>query len=411
MRFGHPMKILAGQMSIESINQDGVWLNEGSADIKLLRDACARETDTRRVPLASKIAKKIPVYDGEAVRHAAELEAKAPQRIRAYQQEWAQVLASGAGAVVIENAVDDIALLDAVTDVFYTIIKREAQLDSGADHFAPAGSNTRIWNGHEKLCIESPELFARYNANAVMAKMCRAWLGPGYQITAQANIVHPGGQAQHCHRDYHMGFQTTERLYEYPAHVHAMSPMLTLQGAIAHSDMPLESGPTKLLPFSQTFLPGYLATARADCVELFEEMHVQLPLKKGDMLFFNPALMHAAGDNKTTDVQRFANLVQVGSAYARTMELLDKTRMSIAVYPALQQLQQTDGWNDTMTQYVVEATAEGYPFPANMEMEPPSNGLAPASQQDMLKHSLKEGDSLQVFRDKVMALQSLKRSH
>jgi len=398
-------------MSIESINSNGTWLNEGSADIRLLKEACARQTGANSVPLASSIEKNIPIYDGQHVREAAAVQSEAPQRAKAFQHEWAQVLLQGAGAVVIKNAVDDIELLDAVTDAFFSIIKREAGSDSGADHFAPKGSNTRIWNGHEKLCVESPELFARYYANDVMSLMCHAWLGPGYQITAQANIVHPGGLAQHCHRDYHMGFQTIERLYQYPSHVHALSPALTLQGAIAHTDMPLESGPTKLLPFSQTFLPGYLSTGRQDCVDFFESDHVQLPLNKGDMLFFSPALMHAAGDNKTTDVDRFANLVQVGSAYGRTMELLDKARMSIAVYPVLLELQKEEGWTTRDTRYVIEATAEGYPFPANMEMEPPLNGLAPPSQQDLLAQSLKQGDSLDVFKEKVLAQQDLKRSH
>lgn len=398
-------------MSIEPINENAVWLNEGSADIKLLREATARKTDSAAVSLASRVISEIPIYDGQAVREAASVQSDSPQRARAFQQEWAQVLLSGAGAVVIENAIDDLGLLDEVTAKFYDIIKREAQSDSGADHFAPKGSNTRIWNSHEKLCVEAPELFARYNANDVMSLVCKAWLGPGYQITAQANIVHPGGQAQHCHRDYHMGFQTTERLYEYPAHVHGMSPMLTLQGAIAHSDMPIESGPTKLLPFSQTFLPGYLSTARTDCIEWFEEKHVQLPLKKGDMLFFSPALMHAAGDNKTTDVDRFANLVQVGSAYARTMELLDKARMSLAIYPALQRLQSSPDWHERFSRYVVEATAEGYAFPANMEMEPPINGLAPLSQQDILTQCLSDNASIDVVSDKIMSQASLKRSH
>ena len=37
-------------------------------------------------------------------------------------------------------------------------------------------------------------------------------------------------------------------LAAYPAHLHRMSPVLTLQGAVAHCDMPVESGPTMLLP-------------------------------------------------------------------------------------------------------------------------------------------------------------------
>lgn len=398
-------------MSINSINDRAVWLHEGLADIQTLRKATARKTNPDSVPLASRIEQEIPVYDGHAVREAATIQSQAPQRARAFQQEWAQVLLDGAGVVAIENAISDIALLDKVTTVFNDILVREAKSDSGADHFAPKGSNSRIWNSHEKLCIEAPELFARYNANDAMALICQAWLGPGYQITAQANIVHPGGQAQQCHRDYHMGFQIPERLYEYPAHVHAMSPMLTLQGAIAHSDMPLQSGPTKLLPFSQTFLPGYLATGRTDCIEWFEAQHIQLPLKKGDMLFFNPALMHAAGDNKTTDIDRFANLLQIGSAFGRTMELLDKTRMSLAVYPVLQKLQANADWQERFSRYVIEATAEGYAFPANMELEPPINGLAPLSEQDLLSQSLAAGESLDNVTEKLLARSSLKRSH
>jgi ectoine hydroxylase-related dioxygenase (phytanoyl-CoA dioxygenase family) len=69
-------------------------------------------------------------------------------------------------------------------------------------------------------------------------------------MTAQINLVHPGGAAQQAHWDYHLGFQTAEVSVEYPVHVHDLSPTLTLQGALAHCDMPIESCPTKLLPFS-----------------------------------------------------------------------------------------------------------------------------------------------------------------
>ena len=34
------------------------------------------------------------------------------------------------------------------------------------------------------------------------ALACEAWLGPGYQITAQTNVVKPGGKPQQPHRDY-----------------------------------------------------------------------------------------------------------------------------------------------------------------------------------------------------------------
>lgn len=402
-------------MSRDSIDVHGSWLNEASADVEGLRTHCERKTDPASVPLAAEIVHEIPVYCGESLRQSAAVcrvghDAIVPEHVRALQHEWAQVLLSGAGVVAIRNAFDDTGLLNKVTEAFNRIIQREASAGSGADHFAPAGSNTRIWNAHEKLCIESPELFAQYNANDAMTLMCRAWLGPGYQITAQANIVHPGGRAQHCHRDYHMGFQQPEHLVQYPAHVHTMSPMLTLQGAIAHSDMPIESGPTQLLPFSQNFLAGYLAAASKDCVKYFEEHYVQLPLQKGDMLFFNPALMHAAGDNNTPDQHRFANLVQVSSAYGRAMELLNRSRMCATLYPVLLAWQEREGWKAHHAHQVIEACAEAYAFPANMELEPPTNGLAPQSQQELMKQCLAEAVPAAEFASRVEAQQALKRS-
>ena len=41
---------------------------------------------------------------------------------------------------------------------------------------------------------------------------------------------------------------------------------------------------------------------------------MQLPLAKGDAVFFNPALFHDAGTNRTADVRRTAHLLHVSSA-------------------------------------------------------------------------------------------------
>ena len=171
----------------------------------------------------------------------------------------------------------------------------------------------------------------------MIALASSAWLGPGYQVTSQVNVVRPGGKAQEPHRDYHLGFLTDEVIARYPTHVHALSPVLTLQGAVAHSDMPLESGPTLYLPYSHQYLPGYLAWRREDFKAYFAEHHVQLPLRKGDAGFFNPALFHGAGSNVSTDIQRMANLLQVSSAFGRAMEQVDRARVVNAVYPALRQ--------------------------------------------------------------------------
>ena len=190
-----------------------------------------------------------------------------------------------------------------------------------------------MWNALEKLAVAEPSVFVDYYASAAIALAASAWLGPAYQVTSQLNVVNPGGTAQSPHRDYHLGFMTDEQAGRYPAHVHALSAGLTLQGAVAHVDMPVESGPTKLLPHSQKYPLGYLAWRRPEVIDLFERHHVQLPLAAGDAVFFNPASFHAAGTNRTSDVRRMANLLQISSAMGRSMESVDRKRMVGAIYP------------------------------------------------------------------------------
>src|SRR5262249_27251762 len=153
------------------------------------------------------------------------------------------VLSDGPGVLVLQGAFDDEQLVDAVTGQFHALIGEERGRTGGGDHFGKAGANDRVWNALEKLALRDPEVFARYYGNDLLALICEAWLGPGYQMTSQVNRVNPGGAAQSPHRDYHLGFMSGEIAGRYPAHVHRLSPVLTLQGAVAHVDMPLESGP------------------------------------------------------------------------------------------------------------------------------------------------------------------------
>lgn len=346
-----------------------------------------RDRDTVRTAYAHSVRHHVPIYDctsldrvlGDAVRRMA------------LQEEWADVLEQGAGVFVLKRAYTDTATIDAASAVFEAIIHDErAAGGAAADHFAKAGANDRIWNAQQKLCLRAPEVFARYYANPFLVAASEAWLGPCYQMTAQVNVVRPGGAAQQAHRDYHLGFQTVGQAQRYPAQVHAMSPFLTLQGAVAHGDMPVESGPTKLLPFSQRYAPGYLAWRRQDFRDYFEAHQRQLPLEKGDVIFFNPALFHAAGENRTTDVQRMANLLQVSSAYGRAMESLDRVAMCEALYPVLLERMAHDDLTLAEIDAVIASCAEGYPFPTNLDSDPPSGGLAPESQQALMSRALRE---------------------
>lgn len=343
----------------------------------------AATTDPRDLRFASAVRSHIPVYDCPALLAVLDDGAARPRLLA----EWAQVMRDGAGVIVLERAYADTTPIDEATAIFEAIIAAERAAGiSGADHFAKAGANDRIWNALEKLCLRAPEVFARYYGNPFLAAAAEAWLGPRYQVTSQINVVRPGGAAQEAHRDYHLGFQSADEAEAYPAHVHAMSPFLTLQGAVAHCDMPVASGPTKLLPFSQRYAPGYLAFRRQDFRDHFEAHFVQLPLGKGDAVYFNPALFHAAGTNRTAHVQRMANLLQVSSAYGRAMESVDRLRMCLALYPVLRGSRLPRAQVDA----VIASSAEGYPFPTNLDRDPPRDGLAPPSQQQLLRRALDE---------------------
>ena len=343
-------------------------------DCKLdeFRVCVERKLTSDDVPYARSIEKNIPIYDMSATEISREL-----------MIEWAKGLRSGTGIIVLKNAYQDTSSIDQATEIFNQIIAEEETAGKGAgDHFAKAGANSRIWNSLQKLCEKSPEVFARYHGNANIDAVARAWLGPAYQMTAQVNVVRPGGSAQQAHRDYHLGFMTAEQSSDFPAHAHEVSPVLTLQGAIVHIDTPFEAGPTKLLPFSQNYQPGYAAWRRDDFRTYFEANYVQLPLEKGDAVFFNPAVFHAAGANTSKDIHRLVNLLQISSAMGRAMESVDRFKMCKLVYPELSKL------DKTVADCAINACAEGYSFPTNLDRDPPIGGLAPKTQADILREGL-----------------------
>ncbi|MFS8048199.1 phytanoyl-CoA dioxygenase family protein [Rhizobium sp. BR 314] len=386
--------------TLTSRRSQKVWLSAdcGSLDtFKSLVEKTATSTDW---PLAADVRKNILIYEGDQVRHAAGVE----DERRALTAEWVEAFTSGPGIIVIKNAMPDVAVVDRATTVFEAIVREEKEKGKGAgDHFAKPGANDRIWNALEKHCLADPVNFARYYASTAIAMVSEAWLGAGYQMTAQMNRVNPGGTAQKPHRDYHLGFMSPQQMQAYPGHIHAVSPLLTLQGAVAHCDMPLESGPTLFLPYSQTFFEGYIAFGRPEFQEYFAEHHVQLPLQKGDAVFFNPAVMHGAGNNVSKDIYRMANLLQVSSAFGRAMESTNRNRMAVTVYPALIAALAAGALSRAEVANVIASTAEGYAFPTNLDSDPPVGGLAPKTQARIMADAIDAGMDAKEFAELIAA--------
>ena len=366
--------------------QPPAFRSTADLDVDAFGATCQTEVDPATVPTAESIVDRVPLYSAkrlqdESVTSAGRLNTMA---------ELHHCLLSGPGVFVVEGMIDP-AVVDDATAVYWEVIAAEkaAGLTAG-DHYAEPGLNERIWNSFQKLAERAPATFAAYFACPVLDLVCAAWLGPAYRMTAQINVVRPGGSAQRPHRDYHLGFQTDEQAALFPIAMHRASVFLTLQGAVSHSDMSIESGPTRLLPFSQQYELGFLAYRDPAFQAYFADHFVQLPMRRGDGIFFNHALFHAAGDNRTSDVLRMANLLQVSSAFGKPMETIDTASVVRACYPSLVAMHQEQGMSAEVEALMAMA-AEGYPFPANLDVTPPVGGMAPPSQLDVLRLALVEG--------------------
>jgi ectoine hydroxylase-related dioxygenase (phytanoyl-CoA dioxygenase family) len=386
---------------------------ESSISLDEFKQICSRCINTSTYPLASTVDHNVPIYDIAAL-DAQPLTAKTISHL---QDEWHHILHSGPGVFVLRGMYTPTkyaSILSSTNDAFDRIIARErASNTSKGDHFATSGTNDRIWNAFSKHALEDPASFAEYYANPWLATVCNAWLGPGYRVTAQVNAVHPGGAAQEAHRDYHLGFMDADACAGFPAATQVTSQFLTLQGAVAHTDMPLTSGPTRFLPFSQSYAPGYMAWRRPEFRAFFQEKYIALPLALGDGVFFNPALFHAAGAN-VMDVsvggfRRVANLLQISSAFGKAMESVDAIplvqrcwKFLVARYEATgKKIAGSDldpglwGREAREVRALVQALGEGYPFPTNLDRRPPAPGrMAPDCEQDVLVRGLEGGWSV-----------------
>jgi ectoine hydroxylase-related dioxygenase (phytanoyl-CoA dioxygenase family) len=365
------------------------WFTAAGCRLEDFRAVCEQKAELTDYPHAVDVVDNVLIYPGKM------------SNTKEIQAELVRALMDGPGVVVFAGAFDP-AVVDRATAVFFELIaEQKAAGVTGGDHFAKPGANDRVWGALDKFALRDPATFAAYYDNDTFALICQAWLGVGYQVTSQVNVVNPGGVAQVAHRDYHLGFMSQEQALRYPAHIHALSPVLTLQGAVAHVDMPVETGPTLYLPHSQKYPAGYIAFHQPDFTAYFNDHHVQLPLGKGDAAFFNPALFHGAGTNRSADVRRMANLLQISSGFGRAMETVDREAMAAALYPVLRE-------HGGSVENVIAASAEGYAFPTNLDRDQPIGGLAPQTQAELLRQALDEAWDESAFGEALHA-QTLRR--
>jgi ectoine hydroxylase-related dioxygenase (phytanoyl-CoA dioxygenase family) len=150
-------------------------------------------------------------------------------------------------------------------------------------------------------------------------------------------------------------------------------------------------------------VPGFMAAGLPEFVDYFAEHYVQLPLRKGDAVFFNPALFHGAGTNNSADVRRMANLLQVSSAFGRSLESVDQAGAIISLYPTLL-ARRSAGASAAAIANVIAASAEAYPFPTNLDLDAPISGMNSETQAELALRALADGWDPDRFATELRAL-------
>ena len=200
------------------------WFGEDSCRLEDFVAVTGEKTKLEDYAYADAVEQNVLIYGKRLHSYLESSEERAD-----VQAELIRALTAGPGIVVFKGAFADTAIVDRATAAFNSIIAEQKASGSAAgDHFAKPGANDRIWGALDKLAVRDPRVFAEYYSNDILALISEAWLGPNYQVTSQVNVVNPGGAAQTAHRDYHLGFMSSEQAARYPAHIHLLSPALTL---------------------------------------------------------------------------------------------------------------------------------------------------------------------------------------
>ena len=378
-----------------------VYFSQSDIDYDDLAKICSQKTLQEDYPFADSVSNNVVVYDAN---YLETFIGNSVNEVR-LKTELHRVLEGGPGVFVVRNLYRHDAI-DQSNNVFEKIVESEGNTSN--DHFA-SGTNTRIWNAFQKVALEDPDAFISYYSNNLLKLVAESWCGPNSQMTAQVNIVRPGGEMQKPHRDYHLGFQENQVVELFPISAHRLSNYLTLQGGVAHTDMPLASGPTMVLPYSQQYELGYLAWRDNACTDFFNVNAVQNQMNKGDGIFFNPALLHGAGSNTSNDFHRISNLLQISSPFGKTMESINYIKILKRIYPFLLEHSIKKTLSEKLIENVLICATDGYAFPTNLDYDQNSNSkLQGMSMFDLTKQSLLDLVSLEDFSLKLLELQQFR---
>jgi ectoine hydroxylase-related dioxygenase (phytanoyl-CoA dioxygenase family) len=349
---------------------------------------CEQCIDMRDFPLATRAICDVLIYERSVLDDACITDR------RSVLSELHKALSYGPGVFIVKNLYANLATVDRATQIFEQDMHAQADSNVHTSHVSSVVNNGFIGRALQKMATKDPEVFCHYYANPTLAMICQAWLGPAWKMVSQVTQARPGGETL-FHRDYHLGLQQSALASEFPIPAQTLSQYLSLQGFIAHTDMPVDSGPVRLLPWSHQYELGYMACRHPEFVDYFSKNFVQLPLHKGDGIFFNPALFHEAGVNLSETQQPLANLLHISSAFSFPVEEVDHHRVLKSIYPVMV----NSHFSEQEINALTAVAAKGYLFPAALDSHLGVDEKVPKTQQQLLRHALSEKWDLARFID------------
>ena len=236
-----------------------------------------------------------------------------------------------------------------------------------------------------------PEAFADYYANDVLALVCAAWLGPGYQVTSQVNVVNPGGRRQVAHRDYHLGFMSHDQSPRLPG---ARAPPVAGADPAGRGRPLRHAGrdrPDDVPAALAEVRPGYLAFRPARVHRVLRRPPRPAAAGQGRRGVLQPRPVprrrHQPLRRRPPDGQPAAGVLRVrpgdGDASTGPRCARRSTRRCAR--------RKAGGAAEQELRNVVAASAEGYAFPTNLDLDQPVGGLAPQTQAELVWRALEEG--------------------
>ena len=130
-----------------------------------------------------------------------------------------------------------------------------------------------------------------------------------------------------------------------------------------------------------------MAWQDAKFIKYFETNSVQIPLKKGEVVFLSPALFHAAGKN-TENTDRIANLLQISSAFGKAMESVDRVKMTKLIYPVLLERKYRNKLREDEVRNIGASVTDSYSFPTNLDTDSPKGDSVPENAQSLMERAL-----------------------